>query len=1599
MSEFRIRRPQQVGRIHLWLAIIVVLAAIGLAAPVQATFNGTDNQADAVLGQLDFSKNAENFVDATGLDVATQAGVAVDPSGRLWVADTTNNRVLGWSSAASFNNGDPATIVLGQPDFNSNAANNTNGQPGLNPTASTLAGPTGLATDGAGDLFVSDSQNNRVLIFQPPFTNGMAASFVYGQSGSFTTNGNCIHVTSPGPAALCQPMGIAIDHSGDVFIADYHNHRVLEYDASTTPGTFNDGPGMVFGQPDYNHNYCNEAQGAGLTPGQNTLCLPAGVAVDSADNVYIADRGNNRVLEFNNPLATHTSNPNATLVFGQPNGAGGAQVFTTGYCDTVPPNSNQTPLVNANTLCGPHAVAVDSGDNLWVSDASNSRVLEFATPAASSNTTAGLVLGQTTFAGRSPNGNSSTGQIGQNTLATPEGLTVSAAGSVFVVDNVATTNVTIYGVKQTGILANSQNDRVLRFDPGTGFANGANATAVLGQLNFTNYEEDLVDGFGLDWEGDATFFNAISPAILAGLNPPQSPPAPATIQADAAIPPGPPASPPDLPVTGLNAFATVALDVNGHLFMSDPENNRVLGWPSAASFTNGQQAALVIGQPNFNSSACNVGSATKTPTASTLCEPAGIGVDPSGNLFVADLGNSRVLEYNPPFAANPLVQQPAAIRVFGQANSFTTHTCDVGGLSSRTPSRFTLCQPIAVALDSQADLYVADFADSRILEYSSPYTNGLPADNVFGQPVGNFSSFGCNTGTNSQDAGGVGTDSLCEPVGLSLDRNNNLYVADSGNSRVLQYLAPLGATPGCSPNPNGSGCAGDTMADVVLGQSGFTGNICQLDPSQHGLCFPTSVAIDPVGNAYAADAANSRVVEFDIPLANNEIEDLLFGQTVYGATAGLCNGISVQNANPSLVAPYATADSLCNPLTVLFDTAGDLYVTDSGNNRMLEYLPPFAATQPGGSVAGANVATTGSPGAQNVAAGSFTVTNGTGKPEYISAVTLTISNPAIFSAVTLTASALSSSPTTFGATTTFGFATPIQIPSAATVTFNLTGTIAANAAIGASSAANVTKINATAPALPLSFTGLPGALGTLSVIGGQGGAVALTSSGTTSGAPGVTVNAGGFSISNNTQNTITVSSVQVSLTTPAVFSTATLTSGASTSGPMLAAATTTFTLTPAVQIAASGSASFSLSAAIANGATGGAASIQSVTAVSAGAATFTGLPLTLGTVTVTGGGGSVTLASSGTVSGNPGASVAAGSFTVSNSGPNTLSVSSIQVDFSNSAVFSSATLAGGGATSVATATSSATTFTFSSPAQIPGNGSATFALSATIANNASNGATSTQSVIAVTAVSATFTGLPLTLGTVTVATPPGAVVSLQTAGVATADAGTLANLGVFTIQNNAPGAIGISEIDLDVFGSPILFGPIMIVGHGAHPAASTTIFKFPRPIIIPAGGNLAFTIKGRLKPTALVNSVSTVTIANVVAAGSTSVSGAPIALDTLTVIAPPGRLVAPPGVGFGAHKPGLSLTKTITLRAAPLNKSPVQITGVLLDSSANPGAFALSNDGCTGQSLFKQTGNPTCQIQVTYTATATGWELGSLTIQDNGVKAPQTIKLIGVGLR
>jgi VCBS repeat-containing protein len=178
--------------------------------------------ADAVLGQADFTTDIQN---TTQNSMSRPSGVTID-NGTLWVADASNNRVLRFDNAATKANGANADGVLGQMNFTTNYHTSS---------AAYMYNPTGVTLDAAGRLYVLDSNNNRVTIFQNAASksNGADADFVLGQADFYKDYPNL-----GGVAANTMNIGydssIIFDNSkGSLWVADGNNHRVLRFDLVT----------------------------------------------------------------------------------------------------------------------------------------------------------------------------------------------------------------------------------------------------------------------------------------------------------------------------------------------------------------------------------------------------------------------------------------------------------------------------------------------------------------------------------------------------------------------------------------------------------------------------------------------------------------------------------------------------------------------------------------------------------------------------------------------------------------------------------------------------------------------------------------------------------------------------------------------------------------------------------------------------------------------------------------------------------------------------------------------------------------------------------------------------------------------------------------------------------------------------------------------------------------------------------------------------------------------------------------------------------------------------------------------------------------------
>jgi uncharacterized protein (TIGR03437 family) len=330
-------------------------------------------KATVVLGQPDFTTTTENLA-ATTNSLRLPTAVASDGV-HVAVADTNHNRVLIWNRIPSFNNA-PADVVIGQTTFT------TSSVPGNTPNAKSMRGPQGVWIQN-GRLYVADTQNNRVLIWNHiPTSNGAAADVVLGQP-DFTTfvepdlTQQKNNVTAN---QLLNPVAVSSD-GVHLFVTDLGYNRVLIYNSiPTSNGASAD---VAIGQPDMVSSIANNAfstdpndstarqtpllcQASNGTDSNNNPTYPASCnatlnfprfALAAGNRLFIADGGNDRVLVYNT-IPTQ-SGAAADLVIGQIGGS-----------------INQASDA-ADSLRTPMSLAWD-GTNLYVSDAYNRRITVYS---------------------------------------------------------------------------------------------------------------------------------------------------------------------------------------------------------------------------------------------------------------------------------------------------------------------------------------------------------------------------------------------------------------------------------------------------------------------------------------------------------------------------------------------------------------------------------------------------------------------------------------------------------------------------------------------------------------------------------------------------------------------------------------------------------------------------------------------------------------------------------------------------------------------------------------------------------------------------------------------------------------------------------------------------------------------------------------------------------------------------------------------------------------------------------------------------------------------------------------------------------------------
>jgi len=216
---------------------------------------------------------------ATLAPLCAPQGVVADLAGNVYIADTDHNVVI---------QVDPAGTV------HTVAGTGTAGDAGAGNTSwGELNGPTGLALDSAGNLYIADTQNHRIRMLAP---NGAISTIAGTGTGGFSGDGG-----AAAAAELNAPTAVAIDSSGNIYVADTLNHRVR---LVTTDGNI----ATIAGTGDAAYN------GDDGPAVRMALSSPYGLALDGQGNVYVADTGNNRVRMLSTTQTVVTPPPATQLI-------------------------------------------------------------------------------------------------------------------------------------------------------------------------------------------------------------------------------------------------------------------------------------------------------------------------------------------------------------------------------------------------------------------------------------------------------------------------------------------------------------------------------------------------------------------------------------------------------------------------------------------------------------------------------------------------------------------------------------------------------------------------------------------------------------------------------------------------------------------------------------------------------------------------------------------------------------------------------------------------------------------------------------------------------------------------------------------------------------------------------------------------------------------------------------------------------------------------------------------------------------------------------------------------------------------------------------
>jgi sugar lactone lactonase YvrE len=806
---------------------------------------------------------AAGIIDTIAGSLNSPGGVAVDRrNGTIYFTDSTSsNRVVkkidpttgtvsvyaggGWFANNSRKVEEPnGTWIYCGPLLNGEGGPATSAQ---------LGTPSALAVDQNGNLYIADQDDNSVFKVT---TDGI----IHGLVG----NGCPVDTGDGGLAAnatIGMPVGVAVDTSGNVFISSYLGNYVRKIDTSGIISQYAGGVYGPYSKSTVLPGYCGEGDDAILAQ----LSSPKGLAVDSNGVLYIADSSNGRIRKV------------------VPGTANSEKCFT--------PLSGYTPsgyIIEdvTGSLNNPTGLALDTVDNLYISDAGNSRILKMLLSV--SNAPIYTIAGNGIAGFTGDGGLAINAELGGSSNLEVSNIALDSNDNLYIGD---TTNQRIRAVGASTIMSASCSPNP------TAYGSGTTCTATITGTNPTGTITWTINGSA--WGIDTLTGSADS---ISGLSTENG--GTYTIQASYS---GDTNNPPGVAATILTIKTAQTITFTAP---TSPVTYGVAPITLSATATSGLPVTFSI----------RSGPGQISGNALTITGP--------GTIVVAanQTGNASYMpapQVTQSVVANYSLPAHSVITTYA-GNGQAGYTGD-GGLAANAE----LKTPFGVAVDSNGNVYIADANNNRIRKLTASTGNistvagsGLGGDSVALDASGNF--YIANTGSNrallgrlsngniyliagnangtagySGDNGAATSSYLHTPQGIAVSKTTgNVYIADTANNRIRMINAST-----------------DVITTVAgNGTAGYTGDGSTATSAE--ISSPYGVAVDSNGNIYFADAANNRIRKVT---ATTGVISTVAGNGTYGYSGD---------------GGTATSAQLYLPTGVVVDTADNIYIADYGNNRV-----------------------------------------------------------------------------------------------------------------------------------------------------------------------------------------------------------------------------------------------------------------------------------------------------------------------------------------------------------------------------------------------------------------------------------------------------------------------------------------------------------------------------------------------------------------------------------------------------------------------------------------------------------------------------------------